>query len=138
MSSNARQPIIFLIEEDDDTRPIFKSNLQRDGYRVLHALDEDDALDRVSGGRLSADLILVNLIGKAPEECLIVGQHIREYGEFKADTPLVIMAEKYGEDLEGTDVQVSDADWITYPEDHEQLQRLLGGLTANGFAYQSE
>jgi len=96
------------------------------------------ALDRVSGGRLSADLILVNLIGKAPEESLIVGQHIREYGEFKAGTPLVIMAEKYGEDLEGTDVQVSDADWITYPEDHEQLQRLLGGLTANGFAYQSE
>jgi hypothetical protein len=33
---------------------------------------------------------------------------------------------------------MSDADWITYPEDHEQLQRLLNGLTANCLAYQAE
>ena len=138
MSSKARQPIIFLIEEDDDARPILRSNLQRDGYRVLLALDQEDALDRVSGGRLSADLILVNLLGKVPEESLLIGQHIREMGEFAANTPLVILAEKYGADLEGQDVQMNDADWITYPEDHEQLQRLLNGLTANCLAYQSE
>jgi DNA-binding NtrC family response regulator len=138
MSSKARQPIIFLIEEDDDARPILRSNLQRDGYRVLLALDKEDALDRVSGGRLSADLILVNLLGKVPEESLLIGQHIREMGEFPANTPLVILAEKYGADLEGKDVQMSVADWITYPEDHEQLQRLLNGLTANCLAYQAE
>jgi hypothetical protein len=37
----------------------------------------------VSGGRLSADLILVNLLGKVPEESLLIGQHIREMGEFR-------------------------------------------------------
>jgi hypothetical protein len=38
------------------------------------------------------------------------------------------MAEKYGPDLEGTDVNVSENDWITYPEDAEQLERLLARL----------
>jgi DNA-binding response OmpR family regulator len=138
MSSNERQPTIFLVEEDDDARPILKSNLKRDGYGVLLALDEDDALDRVSGGRLSADLILVNLVGKAPEESLLIGRRIRQYGEFKSHTPLIIMAEKYGQDLEGTDVNVSDNDWITYLENHEQLQRLLRSLTAKRSGHEPE
>jgi hypothetical protein len=38
------------------------------------------------------------------------------------------MAEKYGKDLEGTDVNVSGNDWITYPEDHDQLRNLLARL----------
>ena len=40
------------------------------------------------------------------------------------------MAERYDEDAEGTDVNVSDNDWITYLEDHEQLKRLLARLTS--------
>jgi hypothetical protein len=43
-------------------------------------------------------------------------------------TPLVVMAETYGQDLEGTDVNVSGNDWITYLEDGEQLRRLLPRL----------
>jgi DNA-binding response OmpR family regulator len=130
-SNNKRQPIIFLVEEDDEARPMLKSNLQRDGFHVLMALDEDDALDRVRGGRISADLILVNLVGKAPEESLLIGRRIRQYGEFSSHTPLVIMAEKYGEDLEGTDVNISNADWITYPEDAQQLHGLIARLTSH-------
>jgi DNA-binding response OmpR family regulator len=136
MSTDERQPIIFLVEEDDDARPILKRNLQSDGYRVLVALDEDDALDRVSGGRISADLILLDLVGVRPHEALRAGRRIRRFGEFGIHTPLVVMAEEYGEDLEGTDVNVGGGDWITYPEDHEQLQHLLDVLTARRPGYQ--
>jgi hypothetical protein len=38
------------------------------------------------------------------------------------------MAEKYGADLEGTDVNVESNDWITYLEDHDQLKNLLARL----------
>jgi DNA-binding response OmpR family regulator len=119
---------IFLIEEDDDTRPILKKNLQRSGYRVLLALDEEDALDRVSQEGARADLLLVNLVGKTPEEVLAFGQRVRKHGKYDGVTPLIILAEKYGEDLEGTDVNVSDNDWITYPEDARQLQNLIARL----------
>jgi CheY-like chemotaxis protein len=126
------QPIILLIEEDDETRAVLRKNLQKDGYRLLLAVDEADAFDRLSGnGQLRANLILINLIGKTPDEVLQVGQRLREHGKYDGHTPLVVMAEKYGTDVEGTDVNVGNNDWITYPEDAEQLHRLLARLTAH-------
>ena len=119
---------IFLIEEDDETRPLLKQNLQRDGYRVIVALDEEDALERVGDGHVPADLVLVNLVGKSSEEALEVGQRVREHARYDGHTPLVVMAEKYGKDLEGTDVCVSGNDWITYLEEPNQLENLLHHL----------
>ena len=130
MSAREHQRTIFLIEEDDDTRPILKHNLQTDGYRVLLALDEEDAYERVQGKGVYADLVLINLVGKSIEDALEIGRRIRAHAKYDGHTPLVVMAEKYGPDLEGTDVNVGGNDWITYPEDHEQLKNLLGHLLA--------
>ncbi|HEV7906455.1 MAG TPA: hypothetical protein VGO96_21635 [Pyrinomonadaceae bacterium] len=131
MSGQENQRTIFLVEEDDDTRPLLKQNLQTDGYRVLLALDEEDALDRVNGNGALADLVLINLIGKSIEEVLAAGRRIRSHAKYDGHTPLVVIAEKYGVDLEGTDVNVSDNDWVTYLEDHDQLKNLLAGLLEN-------
>jgi DNA-binding response OmpR family regulator len=120
------QAIIFLVEEDEETRRLLKHNLEEAGYRVLLALDEKDAHDRAGGGRLAADLILVNLVGVPPDVALQAGRRIRADSELAV--PLVVMAEKYGADVEGTDVNAGGNDWITYPEDHEQLQNLLARL----------
>ncbi|HEX8127845.1 MAG TPA: hypothetical protein VF527_02005 [Pyrinomonadaceae bacterium] len=57
-----------------------------------------------------------------------VGREIREQAG-DGHTPLVVLAERYGADLEGTDVNVGGNDWITYLEDHEQLKNLLARLT---------
>ena len=110
------------------TRPVLKANLQTCGYRVLLALDEEDAFDRVGGGGAEADLVLINLVGKAPEAALAAGRRIRAHARYDERTPLVVMAEKYGKDLEGTDVNVGGNDWITYPEDHDQLRNLVARL----------
>ncbi len=126
--NDSRRPTIFLIEEDDDTRPLLKNNLEADGYHVVVALDEADALERAEGGHVPADVVLVNLVGKTAEAALALGQRVRERARYDGRTPLVVMAEKYGEDLEGTDVNVSGNDWITYPEDAGQLRRLLAKL----------
>jgi len=128
MSEQEKRLIIFLVENDDDTRPVLRENLQTEGYRVLLALDEEDALERVNDGGARADLVLVNLVGKSPKDAVNVGRRIREHAKYDGHTPLVVMAEKYGEDLEGTDVNVSGNDWITYLEDHEQLKNLLARL----------
>ncbi|HZH32686.1 MAG TPA: response regulator [Pyrinomonadaceae bacterium] len=122
------QPTIFLVEEDDDTRSLLKQNLQTYGYRVLLALDEEDALDHV--GVHHADLLLVNLVGKTPMEVLQIGRRIREHAKYDGHTPLVVMAEKYGPDLEGTDVNMGGNDWVTYLEDPGQLKNLLHRLTS--------
>jgi CheY-like chemotaxis protein len=127
-TEQGNQATIFLVEEDDETRPLLRKNLQGYGYRVIIALDEEDALERVGGGHVQADLVLMNLVGKSPEEALHIGRRIREHARYDGHTPLVVMAEKYGNDLEGTDVNVSENDWIIYPEDAEQLENLLARL----------
>jgi DNA-binding response OmpR family regulator len=131
MSGQENRRTIFLIEEDDDTRPTLRQNLKNDGYRVLLAIDEEDALDRVDGNSAQADLVLINLLGKSLEAVLAAGRRIREHAKYDGHTPLVVMAEKYGADLEGTDVNVGGNDWITYLEDHDQLKNLLASLLEN-------
>ncbi|MDQ1559520.1 MAG: hypothetical protein QOD32_2580 [Pyrinomonadaceae bacterium] len=127
-TEQGKQATILLIEDDDETRPVLKQNLQRYGYRVLIALDEEDARERVGGGGVQADLILIDLVGKSPQDVLQAGQRIRAHAKYDGHTPLVVLAEKYGADLEGTDVNVSGNDWITYPEEHDQLHNLLAHL----------
>jgi DNA-binding response OmpR family regulator len=130
MSDNQKhQPTIFLIEEDDETRKPLVSNLRRYGYRVIVAVDEEDALERVSGGGVNADLVLVNLIGTAAGEILSLGRRVRERAKYDGHTPLVVMPEKYGKDVEGTNVNVEGNDWILYlGEEADQLRNLLARI----------
>lgn len=123
-----RQATVFLVEEDDDARPIIKRNLQTYGYRVIVALDEEDALERAGGGNVPADLVLIDLVGRPPEAVLEAGRRIREGAKYDGRTPLVVLAEKYGADVEGTDVNVGGNDWITYLEEPCQLKNLLARL----------
>src|SRR4028119_495703 len=112
-----KQPTIFLIEEDDDTRPILKRNLREQGYHVIVALDEEDALERVEGGRTVYGLLLVNVVGVQPEEALESARRIHRRAEMDSKTPIVVIAEKYDKEMEGKDVEVNENEFVTYPED---------------------
>ena len=130
MDSEQRgQPTIFLIKEDDETRRPLVQNLRREGYRVLVSIDEEEALERVGGGHVHADLVLVNLVGKSVDEALNVGRRVREHAKYDGHTPLVVMPDKYGKDVEGTEANVSGNDWVFYlGEEPDQLHNLLGRL----------
>jgi DNA-binding response OmpR family regulator len=127
-TGNVKQPTIFLVEEDDETRPLLKRNLTEQGYHVIVALDEEEALERVEGGRTNYGLLLINVVGITPEEALESARRINQRAEMDDETPIVVMAEKYGEEMEGKDMNVRGNDWITYLEDHEQLSNLIGRL----------
>ena len=122
-------PTIFLVEEDDRARRSLTSSLRELGYRVLVSADLEDAFEWTSGnGYTHADLVLVDLLGKLPEEALTIGRRLREHCKYDGHTPLVVMPEKVPQDLQGTDEKVSDLEWICYYEDIEQLKRLLARL----------
>lgn len=123
------RPTIFLVEEDDDARPSLTANLRKHGYRLLVAADLKDALEWVSDGYIRADLVLINLVHKTPEEALRLGRELRNHAKYDGHTPLVVMPEKVPRELEGTDVNVSGNDWICYYDDESnQLQTLLARL----------
>lgn len=130
-AEQGKRPTIFFVEEDEDTRIVMKESLTRYGYHVSVAIDEEDAIERIDSGQLKPDLMLVDLVGKSTEDSLQTGRRIREHTKFNGHTPLVVMAEKYGKDVEGTDVNVGGSDWIVYlGEELEQLQNLLRRLTS--------
>jgi CheY-like chemotaxis protein len=106
------------------------ANLRRDGYRVVIAIDEEDALERVGGGHVGADLVLIDLVHKTTDEALGVGRRIRQHAEHDGQTPLVVMAEKYGKEVEGTEENVAGNDWVFYlGEEPGQLKDFLARLT---------
>ena len=130
-AEHARRRTIFLIEEDDETRGPLVYNLRSYGYRVVVAVDEEDALERVSGGGIAADLVLVNLVLKTAEHALGVGRRVREPAKYDGHTPLVVMPEKYERELEDTEVNVGGNDWVFYlGEEAGRLRNLLARLTA--------
>jgi DNA-binding response OmpR family regulator len=124
-----KQPTIFLIEEDDETRRPLVSNLRAHGYRVVVAVDEEEALERA--GDVKADLLLVNLVGKTAEEVLAVGRRVRQHSPYNGRTSLVVMPERYAKELEDTEVNVGDSEWVFYlGEEPDRLRDLLARLTA--------
>jgi DNA-binding response OmpR family regulator len=118
-------PTILLIEHEDETRALLKYNLRNRGYRVIVALDEEDAIERTRDGHECPDLILLNQIKLTIDEFINMGRRICQDAGFRSGTPIVVMADRYGEDMEGKDVRVSDSEYVTYLEDGEQLMNLL-------------
>ena len=120
---------ILLIEEDDDARPIIRHNLRHEGFDLLVAVDEASAHDWLRAGGARADLILVNLIGKTTEEAFAAARRVKRQSGLDGSTPVVVIAEKYGDGLEGTDVPAGEGEWVTYMADLTQLYELLARLT---------
>jgi DNA-binding response OmpR family regulator len=121
-------PTILVVEPDNDVRPLLRNNLHRQGYRAIVTLDEEDAIARARGDSDRPDLILINQYRLPLDKVINIGRRIRQDAGLPSITPIVIMAERYGEDMEGKDVKVGESDYVTYLEDGEQLINLLQRL----------
>lgn len=121
-------PCVFVFEPDDDVRPVLKHNLQHWGYVVIMAIDTEDVMQRIEGGQERFDLILLNQDSQLIDELMAIGRQIRQSANQESHTPILIMAEQYGTDLEGQDIQVGDNEYVTYLEDGEQLKSILQRL----------
>ena len=128
MNETYTPPTILLVEEDDEVRPLLSQNLRNQGYHVVVALNEADAIERTKGGSFCPDLILLNQVGRSIEEYTVMGQRICKSTGIGNHTPIIVMAERYGADMEGKDVQVDDTEYVTYLEDGQQLMNLLHRL----------
>jgi CheY-like chemotaxis protein len=130
MVESRSSKIILLLEPDDDVRPLLKESLELHGYHVVLAWDMADASERVQTVR--PNLILLNQNKQSIEAVMNIGQQIRQnvasIEEMTAEIPIVVIAEQYGAEQEGTDVQLGENEYITYLEDGQQLINLLQRL----------
>jgi CheY-like chemotaxis protein len=118
-------PSILLIEPDDIVRPILRENLHRWGYQVIVTFDEADALQRTRDGCDRFELILLNQFKQSIDQAIEIGRQIRQQAAVARLIVIVIMAERYGAELEGQDIQVGEGEYVTYLEDGQQLKNLL-------------
>ena len=79
-------------------------------------------------------MILINQIEQTVNASLSMGKLIRRDSNLPDHTLIIIYADEFGPDLQGQDVQVGDYEYVTYPEDGEQLFSLISRVLplANG------
>ncbi len=70
---------------------------------------------------VNADLVLINLVRKTPEESVKLGRELREHARYDGYTPLVVIPEQVPAELAGKVVNVSENDWICYYDEESNL-----------------
>ena len=125
---SGKQITILLIEQDDETRPLLKHNLHTLGYSVANELDEVGAVERIRGSQVKPDLILINQIQQTTEASISMGKRIRRDSDLSEQTPIVIYVDEFEPELQGQNIKFGAYEYVTYPEDGEQLFNLISQL----------
>ncbi len=120
-------PTILLVEDDEEVRESLPRLLERRGFRVLTATDEQGANKLLDDPQVAVDLILVNQ-KMASDEAVAVGRRIRQYGKLDNAVPIVVLPDEFSRDNEGQDQSVGGNDYKSYINDEEQLDALLDRL----------
>lgn len=123
---NAERLTLLIVEDEQCTREGMAELLERDGYRVITAADEREALETVR--HESPDLILVEL-GEPVQELLSVGERVRAGVEPESEIPIVAYAGGPDEFVgEGDELRTGENEYVTLPEDFRQLEGLIERL----------
>jgi len=111
------------VEDVEEIRDAAEELLAADGYRVVPARDEVDAVFRAVG--LPPDLLLVNLPGPY-NAVLQIALRIRERAAQSPDIPILI----FGADTisEGAELQMPGNIHLTRPDNFDQLRGYLRRL----------
>jgi CheY-like chemotaxis protein len=118
---------ILLVDDVDECRTMIKQGLERCGYRVRTAYDEQDAIERA--GCVHPDIILLEMGRVSPLQTLDMGCRIRSDAKVGDRVKIVVYADRADETVsEGGEVTLGPNEYVILPEDDEQLKRFLGRL----------
>jgi DNA-binding response OmpR family regulator len=123
---NDMTSIILVVEDVEETRDGIEKLLQADGYRVVTARDENDAVE--SARRQAPDLILLSLAG-LPRDIVVIACEIRTRADLGEDVPVVLFC--IDEVREGDEIGIGRNVYITRPDNFNQLRSLLTRLLLN-------
>lgn len=124
--NNTPRPTLLIVEDEEYTREGMAKLLERDGYRVITAADEREALENAR--LIQPDLILVDM-DKSSRDLLSVGGRVRAEVNSTAAIPIVAFAGRADEIVgEGGEVSIGDNQYVTLPEDFYQLEKLIARL----------
>jgi len=115
--------IILVVEDVEETRDGIEVLLKVDGYRLIPARHEEDAVERARRER--PDLILVSSGGRGTDVIATAGR-IRKRAELGEETPVVIFCLQTIP--QGAEVEIGKNVHITRPDNFDQLRGFLRRL----------
>lgn len=105
---------VLLVEDDDAIADMLRSFFERDGYRFLHALTGEEAVERLRIRPVSAILLDLNLPGiDGVETC----RRIREF----AKTPVIMLTARDSEVDKVLGLEMGADDYVTKPFSPREL-----------------
>ena len=105
---------VLLVEDDDAIADMLRGFFERDGYRFLHALTGEEAVERLRIRPVSAILLDINLPGiDGVETC----RRIREF----AQTPVIMLTARDSEVDKVLGLEMGADDYVTKPFSPREL-----------------
>ena len=112
---------ILVVDDFEDTRWLLKTWLERKGYRVIEAINGNQAVTRAQSE--PPDLIIMDL--EMPElDGLAATRKIRELENFKA-VPILAVSAYGAEQFRGPALQAGCNEYVSTPFEPEELERVI-------------
>src|SRR5215210_6601728 len=122
--SNNHQRIVMVVEDFEDNRFMMRRLLEMSGYRVVEAVNGEQAVEIANKERphlILMDLSLPLLDG------LAATRRIRQESSLR-DVPIVAVSAHDTADFHADALAAGCNDYVTKPIDFDQLEALLGKL----------
>jgi two-component system cell cycle response regulator DivK len=117
-------PVVMVVEDFEDNRFMMRRLLEMSGYRVLEAINGEEAVELAHRER--PQLILMDL--SLPQlDGLAATRRIRQYADLR-DVPIVAVSAHDTADFHADALAAGCNDYVTKPIDFDQLEALLNRL----------
>ena len=122
--NGSAEPTVMVVEDFEDNRFMMRRLLEMSGYRVLEAVNGEEAVEIARAerpGLILMDLSLPQLDG------LAATRRIRQHPELK-NVPIVAVSAHDTADFHADALAAGCNDYVTKPIDFDQLEELLRRL----------
>jgi CheY-like chemotaxis protein len=117
-------PMVMVVEDFEDNRFMMRRLLEMSGYRVLEAINGEEAVELAHRER--PQLILMDL--SLPQlDGLAATRRIRQHADLR-DVPIVAVSAHDTADFHADALAAGCNDYVTKPIDFDQLEALLNRL----------
>jgi two-component system cell cycle response regulator DivK len=117
-------PTVMVVEDFEDNRFMMRRLLEMSGYRVLEAINGEEAVELAHRER--PELILMDL--SLPQlDGLAATRRIRQHSDLR-DVPIVAVSAHDTADFHADALAAGCNDYVTKPIDFDQLEALLDRL----------
>ena len=124
MQRGAAEPVVLVVEDFEDNRFMMRRLLEMSGYRVLEAVNGEQAVEAATQER--PDLILMDL--SLPKlDGLAATRRIRQHDAL-SKTPIVAVSAHDTTDFHADALAAGCDEYVTKPIDFDQLEALLKKL----------